>query len=55
MLHVVPAVPVTFEGPEKSDFEADYRKRVAAWYPPQADGKTLFPFRRLFIVAQRGG
>ena len=20
--------------------------------PPQSDGKTLFPFRRLFIVAQ---
>ncbi len=43
------------EGPEKAAFEADYRRRVAAWYPPQADGRTLFPFRRLFIVAQRGG
>ena len=42
------------EGAEKAAFEADYRKRVAAWYPPQADGRTLFPFRRLFIVAQRG-
>lgn len=40
--------------PEKSAFEADYRRRVAARYPPQADGRTLFPFRRLFIVAQRG-
>ena len=43
------------DGPERAAFEADYRKRVAAWYPPQADGRTLFPFRRLFIVAQRGG
>jgi len=42
------------EGAEKAAFEADYRRRVAAWYPPQADGRTLFPFRRLFIVAQRG-
>ena len=39
--------------PERSAFEADYRHRVAAWYPPEADGRTLFPFRRLFIVAQR--
>ena len=43
------------EGAQKAAFEADYRRRVAAWYPPQADGRTLFPFRRLFIVAQRGG
>jgi len=41
------------DGPEQAAFEADYRKRVAAWYPPQADGRTLFPFRRLFIVARR--
>jgi len=39
--------------PERSAFEADYRRRVAGWYPPEADGRTLFPFRRLFIVAQR--
>lgn len=41
--------------PERSAFEADYRTRVRAAYPPEADGSTLFPFRRLFIVAQRGG
>ena len=38
--------------PEKSAFEADYKKNVLLHYPPQSDGKTLFPFRRLFIVAQ---
>lgn len=43
------------EEPERSAFESDYRKRVRAWYPPQADGRTLFPFRRLFIVARRKG
>jgi trans-aconitate 2-methyltransferase len=41
------------DGAQKAAFEADYRTRVAARYPPQADGRTLFPFRRLFIVAQR--
>lgn len=35
----------------RAAFEAEYRHRVAQAYPRQADGKTLFPFRRLFIVA----
>ncbi len=38
--------------PEKSAFEAQYKKNVLVPSPPQSDGKTLFPFRRLFIVAQ---
>jgi trans-aconitate 2-methyltransferase len=33
-------------------FEAAYRERIARAYPPRADGTTLFPFRRLFIVAR---
>jgi len=37
---------------ERTAFESDYRARVRAAYPPRADGRTLFPFRRLFIVAQ---
>jgi len=40
-------------GPERAAFEAAYRVRVRLAYPPGADGKTLFPFRRLFVVAQR--
>jgi trans-aconitate 2-methyltransferase len=43
------------EEPERSAFEADYRARVRSAYPAEADGRTLFPFRRLFIVAQRTG
>ena len=43
------------EEPERSAFENDYRVRVRAAYPPEADGHTLLPFRRLFIVAQRAG
>lgn len=34
-------------------FEADYAARVRAAYPVRADGRTVFPFRRLFIVATR--
>ena len=41
--------------PEKSIFEAKYKRDVLVHYPPQTDGKTLFPFRRLFIVAKIGG
>jgi trans-aconitate 2-methyltransferase len=37
--------------PLRSRFEAAYGERVAAAYPPRADGKTLFPFRRLFLIA----
>lgn len=39
--------------PMKTDFWAEYRRRIAAAYPKRGDGKTLFPFRRLFIVAGR--
>ncbi|MEJ0070189.1 MAG: methyltransferase domain-containing protein [Pseudomonadota bacterium] len=34
-------------------FLAAYGERLAATYPRRADGKTLLPFRRLFVVAQR--
>jgi len=37
---------------ERGAFEHAYRERVAHAYPPRADGTTLFPFRRLFIVAR---
>jgi trans-aconitate 2-methyltransferase len=37
--------------PERSRFEAAYAERVAAAYRPRRDGKTLFPFRRLFLIA----
>lgn len=40
------------EEPERSEFIAEYARRIADAYPRRADGKTLFPFRRLFIVAK---
>lgn len=41
------------EDQDKAAFEAAYGERVAQAYPPNSAGQTLFPFRRLFIVAQR--
>jgi len=41
------------EDDEKAAFEADYAARVVEAYPKNASGQTLFPFRRLFIVARR--
>jgi trans-aconitate 2-methyltransferase len=41
------------EGTERDAFERDYAARVRAAYPPRSDGTTLFPFRRLFIVARK--
>ncbi|MBI3625879.1 MAG: methyltransferase domain-containing protein [Candidatus Rokubacteria bacterium] len=40
------------EEPERSRFEACYAGLVAHAYPRRQDGRTLFPFRRLFIVAK---
>jgi len=40
-------------GAERDAFEAAYAARLRRAYPPQADGRTLFPFRRLFLVATR--
>jgi trans-aconitate 2-methyltransferase len=34
-------------------FIAAFAERMAAAYPPQSNGQTLFPFRRLFLIAQR--
>jgi trans-aconitate 2-methyltransferase len=41
------------QGPDKAAFEAAYGERVAKAYPQNSAGQTLFPFRRLFMVAQR--
>lgn len=41
------------QGEERAAFEAAYGERVAKAYPKNSAGQTLFPFRRLFIVAQR--
>lgn len=39
--------------PERGQFEQAYAERVARAYPHRADGTTLLPFKRLFLVAVR--
>ena len=36
---------------ERETFLSEYKRRLRAEYPQRSDGKTLYPFRRLFIVA----
>jgi trans-aconitate 2-methyltransferase len=40
------------EPAERADFERRYREALRKAYPRRGDGKTLLPFRRLFIVAR---
>lgn len=37
---------------EKEIFIPEFQKNLKIAYPKQSDGKTIFPFTRLFIVAQ---
>lgn len=37
----------------RAEFIADYLAAIAPHYPPQANGKVLLPFRRLFVIAYR--
>ena len=39
--------------PERTQFYESYAALTAKAYPTRPDGVTLFPFRRLFIVARR--
>ena len=39
--------------PERTQFYETYARLIAKAYPTRPDGITLFPFRRLFIVARR--
>lgn len=38
---------------EVAAFQAAYAERLRHAYPPEADGRTLFSFRRIFMVAVR--
>jgi trans-aconitate 2-methyltransferase len=35
-------------------FVAEYLEAIRPLYPPRSDGKVLFPFRRIFMIAYRG-
>ncbi len=41
--------------PDRTQFEERYSELLNEAYPRRPDGSTLFPFRRLFIVARRRG
>jgi trans-aconitate 2-methyltransferase len=38
---------------DRARFTADYLAAIRGAYPPQPDGKVLFPFRRIFLIAYR--
>ena len=39
------------EAAEREAFLAEYTRRLRQAYPARDDGRTLYPFRRLFVVA----
>ncbi len=43
----------TMDDEDRVAFEDDYARRVEKAYPRLPSGKTLFPFRRLFILATK--
>src|SRR5262249_796367 len=45
--------PQALAGEERAAFEEAARQRLARAYPADSDGRTLFPFRRLFVIAQK--
>ena len=38
---------------EGAEFLREFSRRMRAAYPPQSTGETLFPFRRIFMIARR--
>lgn len=41
--------------PERQRFMAEYLAAIRPLYPPRSDGRVLFPFRRLFMIAYSAG
>ncbi|MDV7340516.1 methyltransferase domain-containing protein [Terasakiella sp. A23] len=37
----------------RKEFETDYRARIAKAYPKSGNGKTVMPFKRFFLIAQK--
>jgi trans-aconitate 2-methyltransferase len=50
---LVPILAALADEAERAEFLREYMRRLGAAYPAREDGTTLFPFRRLFIVANR--
>jgi trans-aconitate 2-methyltransferase len=41
------------DGGTRQAFETEYARQLRAAYPPMDNGLTLFPFKRLFLIARR--
>jgi trans-aconitate 2-methyltransferase len=41
------------QGSEREDFIAIFKQKMREAYPRRADGTTLFPFQRLFMIARK--
>jgi trans-aconitate 2-methyltransferase len=39
---------------ERAGFEANLGARLRRAYPPESDGRTYFPFHRIFVIASKG-
>jgi trans-aconitate 2-methyltransferase len=49
-----PFLEILAEASERAAFLGAWRERLAQTYPRRADGVTLFPFTRMFLIARRG-
>jgi trans-aconitate 2-methyltransferase len=38
---------------ERERFASEYLEGIRPFYPPRPDGRVLFPFRRIFLIAYR--
>jgi trans-aconitate 2-methyltransferase len=47
-----PILDALTDADERAEFINRYQQKLAKAYPRRSDGRTLFPFRRLFIVAR---
>lgn len=45
-------IMAALEDDEREIFASDYKRALTQAYPPRPDGKTVFPFKRIFIVVQ---
>jgi len=45
-----PFLDVIQSAPDRERFIAEYLERISEAYPQRADGRVLFPFRRLFAI-----
>jgi trans-aconitate 2-methyltransferase len=48
-----PALAALADDAQRASFEAEYGSALRSAYPPDADGRTLFPFRRIFCVGRK--